>query len=346
MASSTINIGGDAKDISYRYKMPKLITKIEGKGNGIKTVIVNMENIAIALNRKPEYPAKFFGTELGAQSKYDDKTGHAVVNGAHNQGDLAKILEGFIEKYVLCAKCRLPETDIFIRKGNVCFDCKACGNQSEADAVHKLTTFILNHEKKTAATTTPAPSKKKKEKEKVEKEEEEEEEEIQWSLDTSKEAAEARRKEHAAALLVVEKKEKEAREKQQQLGGVVAEFFVGASITKQQLEKGTKALIDMKMTKQMQEMVVVLFADGVDRNKNTTEVVCGVLQNWVAHGVVAEEIMLDVCDKRKGVFAERCKPFLDWLQEDEEEEEEEEEEDVGVVNGKDEEEEELDIDDI
>ncbi len=40
-------------DQFYRYKMPKLMAKVEGKGNGIKTVIVNMVEIAKALNRPP-----------------------------------------------------------------------------------------------------------------------------------------------------------------------------------------------------------------------------------------------------------------------------------------------------
>lgn len=33
--------------------MPVLVTKIEGKGNGIKTVVPNMDEIAKALSRPP-----------------------------------------------------------------------------------------------------------------------------------------------------------------------------------------------------------------------------------------------------------------------------------------------------
>ncbi len=33
--------------------MPVLITKVEGKGNGIKTVVPNMDDVAKALSRPP-----------------------------------------------------------------------------------------------------------------------------------------------------------------------------------------------------------------------------------------------------------------------------------------------------
>jgi translation initiation factor 2 beta subunit (eIF-2beta)/eIF-5 len=60
-------------DPAYRYKMPRIVTKIEGRGNGIKTVNVNVLDVATALHRPPAHLTKFFGCELGAQSRYDPK---------------------------------------------------------------------------------------------------------------------------------------------------------------------------------------------------------------------------------------------------------------------------------
>ena len=36
---------------------------------------------------------KFYGCELGAQTKFDKKTGTSIVNGAHDTGKLVELLE-------------------------------------------------------------------------------------------------------------------------------------------------------------------------------------------------------------------------------------------------------------
>ncbi|RIA88420.1 domain found in IF2B/IF5-domain-containing protein [Glomus cerebriforme] len=146
----TLNIGGNESDRFYRYKMPKIISKIEGKGNGIKTVVPNMSDIARSLSRPPTYPTKFFGCELGAQVKCDEKNDRYIVNGAHDATKLQELLDVFIKKFVLCAGCNNPETDLIITGKNantqkIILDCKACGQRTDVDMRHKLVTFILKH---------------------------------------------------------------------------------------------------------------------------------------------------------------------------------------------------------
>jgi translation initiation factor 5 len=143
--------------------MPVLLTKIEGRGNGIKTVIPNMEDVARALNRPPtcEYrplqdvrveltlpdPTKFFGFELGAQTTINND--RYIVNGAHQADRLRELLDSFIDKFVLCPSCKNPETEIIIKGKSgheeMIRDCKACGANTRMDMRHKLITFILKN---------------------------------------------------------------------------------------------------------------------------------------------------------------------------------------------------------
>ncbi|GAA5797682.1 domain found in IF2B/IF5-domain-containing protein [Helicostylum pulchrum] len=142
---ATVNVRRDVQDSFYRYKMPKLQAKVEGKGNGIKTVIMNMAEIARALSRPPSYPTKYFGCELGAQVKCDDKNERYIVNGDHDPIKLQNTLDGFINKYVLCQSCKNPETDIIIKNDEIVMDCKACGARNNGDMRHKLSTFIVKN---------------------------------------------------------------------------------------------------------------------------------------------------------------------------------------------------------
>lgn len=141
----SVNIGG-GDDQFNRYKMPPVIGKVEGRGNGIKTRIVNCVEVARALHRPPGYVCKFFGCELCAQTKINDADGEYIVNGAFNQSVLADTLQKFIKMFVLCSSCNLPETDLKVRKnGLITQVCNACGATGVCDMTHKLCTYIVNN---------------------------------------------------------------------------------------------------------------------------------------------------------------------------------------------------------
>ena len=145
--------------------MPVLLTKIEGKGNGIKTVVPNMSDVARALSRPPTYPTKFFGSELGAQTSVDEKNDRYIVNGAHDARRLRELLDAFIDKFVLCGSCKNPETDLVITKNEMIVrDCKACGERTDIDMRHRLSTYIIknppkkNKTRKGGHAEAPSPS--------------------------------------------------------------------------------------------------------------------------------------------------------------------------------------------
>jgi len=159
-----LNIDRSNLDPFYRYKMPRLVAKVEGKGNGIKTVIVNMTDVAKALSRPPTYPTKFFGCELGAQTQFDLKNDRYIVNGSHTDDKLQTLLDVFIKKFVLCPSCSNPETNLVVsvKRQTISQRCIACGYNGNVDMRHKLTTFILKNPPDQDPNAASTPSKGKK----------------------------------------------------------------------------------------------------------------------------------------------------------------------------------------
>lgn len=220
------NIGGDNNDATYRYKMPLLVTKVEGRGNGIKTVLVNMTDIAKALCCDPAYPTKYFGFTLGTQSKYSPDTERAVVNGQHDQPDLDKILDKFIEKFILCPTCKLPEIKMKVKKNNIIIDCMACGHNGPlVTKMPKMQAYICKNPPaasgKEQSSSGEKKKKKKNKKNKGEEEESKEEvvelqeemEEVLLTCDTSKEAQEQRMQEEFGGIFEEEKSSSKKKKK-------------------------------------------------------------------------------------------------------------------------------------
>jgi len=163
---TVINIAGTSPvdDPEYRYKMPAVFGKIEGSGNGIKTAIPNITDVALSLHRPPGEVNKFFGTELGAQTRYNAETDRAIVNGAHTDAVLQELMHRYIEKFVLCPNCGLPETVYKIKNDTIWHKCAACGAKEMVDMNHRLVNFILAEDKKAKKEGKGKDDKKKKKK--------------------------------------------------------------------------------------------------------------------------------------------------------------------------------------
>ena len=63
-----LNIPSTINDLNYRYKMPRMQLKTESQGNGIKTNIVNLPDVAKHIRTSESYILKFFGFEKATQT--------------------------------------------------------------------------------------------------------------------------------------------------------------------------------------------------------------------------------------------------------------------------------------
>ena len=140
-----INIGEKIDDF-YRYKMPSPIIKYEGK----KTVLVNAKIISDSLHRDLRYLLQFINHDLSTSTKIfidDNLNEKCVIKGIYASNQIQKTINKFIETFVLCPVCNLPETilSINVKKETVKHKCNACGVKTLIDNKHKLTKFILKN---------------------------------------------------------------------------------------------------------------------------------------------------------------------------------------------------------
>ena len=65
--------------------------------------------IARALHCDPAFPLKYCGIELGAITTYSADTDRAIINGKHDDSELQEQVLKFVEAFILCPNCRLPD---------------------------------------------------------------------------------------------------------------------------------------------------------------------------------------------------------------------------------------------
>lgn len=173
---SKINVNCEQKnDPHYRYKMSSVQLKFEGQGNGQRTVFQNINEIAQELNRDPEIIISYLVTVLGCKC-ITNKEGQYVLYGTHGKDTVQDGVYSFISSFVLCQKCKNPETYYILEgKNDVRMKCNACpemsnipDNKTTTKIIKQIGTKLIEAEKKE--------KERKKKEEKLAKEKENKEE--------------------------------------------------------------------------------------------------------------------------------------------------------------------------
>lgn len=128
-------------DRYYRYFMEEINIKIEGSGNGIKTVLVNIAKICKQLNRSENYLTKYLSLELASKYKFEDNK--HILMGNFSKDSVQSKIYLFIKNLVICNSCGNPETKLSVKSQDVSIDCSACGKNSLIDKSGKYLNKLL-----------------------------------------------------------------------------------------------------------------------------------------------------------------------------------------------------------
>ena len=132
----SINIGKNNTDPYYRYKRDELIISIEKK-NGKQTKLVNIDIIQKQLKVKDDDLLNFIRKKLGVSQNKN------IISGEKSVLELEKIIEKYINDYVLCKKCNLPELS-----ENRCNACGYSSNEMKCIEKNLSTKQILRKREK------------------------------------------------------------------------------------------------------------------------------------------------------------------------------------------------------
>lgn len=128
-SKSNRNVDINNPDPFYRYKMPNLIVQFRKS----KTYLDNVEEVFKCLCNYDDNASKRQYIELMKWLSYSLGTGFKVnyLSGEHSDKDVQKLLNEYIDKFVLCGTCSSPETTMHSNGKYLYTTCKACGTESK-----------------------------------------------------------------------------------------------------------------------------------------------------------------------------------------------------------------------
>ncbi|WP_423743246.1 translation initiation factor IF-2 subunit beta (plasmid) [Haladaptatus sp. SPP-AMP-3] len=109
----------EASDERFSYPDPAV------QKDGSFTRLTNLDDIADALSRDGEHVHSALQRELGTSGKYEE--GQARYSGSFTESDFNTALDEYVEEFVICSECGLPDTRLVRENRNLMLRCDACG---------------------------------------------------------------------------------------------------------------------------------------------------------------------------------------------------------------------------
>jgi translation initiation factor 2 subunit 2 len=107
-----------------RLEMPRLFVSMVG----MRTTISNFKEVADTLDRDPQHILKFLTREMATAATYHD--GRAIFQGKFPRDTFERLLQRYMDAFVICPVCKRPDTKILKEKRLSFVVCNACGAKS------------------------------------------------------------------------------------------------------------------------------------------------------------------------------------------------------------------------
>ena len=107
-----------------RLEMPRIMLQTIG----LRTIIGNFREISEALNRDPQHILKFLTREMATAATYHES--RAIFQGKFGRDSFERLLQRYMESYVICPICKRPDTGVVKEKRLAFLVCNACGAKS------------------------------------------------------------------------------------------------------------------------------------------------------------------------------------------------------------------------
>lgn len=105
-----------------RFSVPDPNVRAEGSA----TVYENFQATVDRLDRSERHVLKFIQNDLGTSAQIDE-SGCARLTGSFDADRIQDVLDAYVDKYVRCPECGLPDTKLTQKDDVERLTCEACG---------------------------------------------------------------------------------------------------------------------------------------------------------------------------------------------------------------------------
>lgn len=138
-----MNVNRNIQDPFYRYKMPKINSRQAGQGNGCYTFLDNISDVSNSINTPNQILFSYITNSLG--TSYNEKK--QTITGHYTDEEITNCIYDYIDSFVLCKKCTIPEIIINIegtkKKKKINCKCSACGVEYKLDSNKKTDSKVI-----------------------------------------------------------------------------------------------------------------------------------------------------------------------------------------------------------